>query len=89
MAKYHFEKEDHVFVEIESQRSKVVATIDFDESVSADTICDVLRANGIVDTNGYRKLGRNQLRIGMFPAIDPDDTLALTHCLDHVVAALS
>ena len=76
------------FVEIESQRSKVVATIDFDESVSADTICDVLRANGIVDTNGYRKLGRNQLRIGMFPAIDPDDTLALTHCLDHVGAAL-
>jgi len=76
------------FVQIESQRSKVVATIDFDDSVSADTICDVLRANGILDTNGYRKLGRNQLRIGLFPAIDPSDTEALTNCLDYVVEAL-
>ena len=77
------------FVTIETQRSKVVATIDFDQAVDADVICDVLRANGIVDTNGYRKLGRNQLRIGMFPAIEPSDTEALTHCLDFVVDALS
>jgi phosphoserine aminotransferase len=77
------------FVQIESQRSLVVATIDFDEAISADTICDVLRANGVVDTNGYRKLGRNQLRIGMFPAIEPSDTEALTKCLDHVISALS
>ena len=77
------------FVQIEAQRSKVVATIDFDESISADTLCDVLRANGIVDTNGYRKLGRNQLRIGMFPAIEPSDIEALTRCLDYCVSALS
>jgi len=77
------------FVQIESQRSRVVATIDFDESVSADTIDDVMRANGVIDINGYRKLGRNQLRIGMFPAIEPSDTEALTHCLDYVIAALA
>ena len=70
-------------------RSRVVATIDFDESVSADTISAVLRAHGIVDTEGYRKLGRNQLRIGMFPAVEPADIEALTACLDHVVAGLS
>ncbi|NIR39843.1 MAG: phosphoserine transaminase [Actinobacteria bacterium] len=77
------------FVQVESQRSLVVATIDFDPAVSADTISAVLRANGIVDTGGYRKLGRNQLRIGMFPAIEPSDVEALTRCLDHVVGALS
>ena len=77
------------FVAVESQRSLVVATIDFDPAVSADTISAVLRANGIVDTGGYRKLGRNQLRIGMFPAIEPSDVEALTRCLDHVVGALS
>lgn len=77
------------FVQIESQRSKVVATIDFDDAISADTLCDVLRKNGIVDTSGYRKLGRNQLRIGMFPAIEPADIEALTVCIDHVVDALS
>jgi phosphoserine aminotransferase len=49
----------------------------------------VLRANGIVDTESYRKLGRNQLRIGMFPAVEPDDIQALTACVDHVVSALS
>lgn len=76
------------FVQIEEQRSKVVATIDFDESISADVLCDVLRKNGIVDTNGYRKLGRNQLRIGMFPAIEPADTEALTHCIDYCLTAL-
>ncbi len=77
------------FVQIEAQRSRVVATIDFDDSISADTIDEVMRANGIIDINGYRKLGRNQLRIGMFPAIDPSDTEALTHCLDYVIDALS
>jgi len=77
------------FVQVEAQRSLVVATLDFDEAVDADAIADVLAANGIVDTYGYRKLGRNQLRIGMFPAIDPADTEALTRCLDYVVAALS
>ncbi|MBS1848311.1 MAG: phosphoserine transaminase [Actinobacteria bacterium] len=69
-------------------RSHVVATIDFDETIDASAISKVLRANGIVDTEAYRKLGRNQLRIAMFPAIDPDDIEALTHCIDHVVAAL-
>lgn len=77
------------FVPDPAQRSKVVATIDFDESIDADTLCAVLRANGIVDTNGYRKLGRNQLRIGLFPAIDPADVEALTHCLDHCITALT
>jgi phosphoserine aminotransferase len=77
------------FVTDPVDRSQVVATIDLDESVSADTISEVLRANGIVDTEGYRKLGRNQLRIGMFPAIEPSDIEALTRCLDHVVSALS
>lgn len=77
------------FVQSDSRRSLVVATIDFDAAVDADVISDVLRANGIVDTNGYRKLGRNQLRIGMFPAIDPADTESLTACLDYVVSALS
>ena len=51
-------------------------------------VCRVLRANGIVDTDPYRALGRNQLRIGMFPAVDPDDVEALTHCVDHVVERL-
>jgi phosphoserine aminotransferase len=69
-------------------RSHVVATIDFVDDVSADTIAGVLRANGIVDTDSYRKLGRNQLRIALFPATDPDDVVALTRCIDHVAAAL-
>ena len=77
------------FVQDLQQRSKVVATIDFSDAVSADTIYDVLLANGIVDTFGYRSLGRNQLRIGLFPAIDPSDIEALTACLDYVVSALS
>jgi phosphoserine aminotransferase len=71
-----------------SKRSQVVATIDFDESIDAEGIAKVLRANGIVDTEPYRKLGKNQLRIGMFPAVDPSDVDALTKCIDHVVAAL-
>ena len=69
-------------------RSYVVGTIDFDESVDATAVASALRANGIVDTEPYRKLGRNQLRIGMFPAVDPDDVSALTHCIDHVIAQL-
>jgi phosphoserine aminotransferase len=76
------------FVAKPAERSSVVGTIDLDESISADTVSKVLRANGIVDTESYRKLGRNQLRIGMFPAVDPGDVEALTRCVDHVVAAL-
>jgi phosphoserine aminotransferase len=62
----------------------VVGTVDFDEAVDAAAIAKTLRANGIVDVEPYRKLGRNQLRIGMFPAIDPDDVEALTACIDYV-----
>lgn len=69
-------------------RSRVVATIDFDERVDADSISAALRANGIVDTDGYRKLGRNQLRIGMFPAVEPSDIEALTCCIDYVAERL-
>jgi phosphoserine aminotransferase len=70
------------------KRSSVVATIDLDDSIKADDVCAALRANGIVDTDGYRKLGRNQLRIGMFPAIDPADIEALTRCIDAIVDRL-
>jgi phosphoserine aminotransferase len=77
------------FVADPAQRSSVVATIDLDEKVPADDVNTALRANGIVDTDSYRKLGRNQLRIGMFPAIEPDDIAALTGCIDQVVAALA
>jgi phosphoserine aminotransferase len=77
------------FVQDESKRSLVVGTIDLDESVDAAAVAATLRANGIVDTEPYRKLGRNQLRIGMFPAIDPDDVQALTACIDAVVEAQS
>jgi phosphoserine aminotransferase len=69
-------------------RSLVIGTIDFDESIDASAIAKVLRANGIVDTEPYRKLGRNQLRIAMYPAIDPADVEALTACIDFVVDAL-
>jgi phosphoserine aminotransferase len=77
------------FVTDRAKRSSVVATIDLDPAVSADDVCAALRANGIVDTDGYRKLGRNQLRVGMFPAIEPADVEALTVCIDAVVAALA
>jgi phosphoserine aminotransferase len=77
------------FVVDPAKRSPVVGTIDFADSVDAAAVAKVLRANGIVDTEPYRKLGRNQLRISMFPAIDPDDVRALTACIDHVVSALS
>jgi phosphoserine aminotransferase len=77
------------FVERAEDRSHVVGTIDLDESVDATVVSAVLRRNGIVDTDSYRKLGRNQLRIALFPAIEPDDVAALTTCVDHVVAALA
>ncbi|HEX2040762.1 MAG TPA: phosphoserine transaminase [Acidimicrobiales bacterium] len=76
------------FVSKPDDRSPVVGTIDFDESVDAAVVCKVLRANGIVDTEPYRKLGRNQVRVALFPAVDPDDVAALTRCTDYVVEAL-
>ena len=76
------------FVTDPAMRSKVVGTINFDESIDAMAVAAALRANGIVDTEPYRKLGKNQLRVGMFPAIDPSDIDALTASIDFVVAAL-
>ena len=73
------------FVSEPAHRSQVVGTIDLDDAVDAAAIAAVLRANGVVDTEPYRKLGRNQLRIGMFPAVEPDDVSALTACIDWVV----
>ena len=72
-----------------AERSHVVGTIDFDESVDAASVARALRANGIVDTEPYRKLGRNQLRVAMFPAIEPDDVATLTRAIDFVVGALA
>ena len=77
------------FVEDRAKRSLVVGTIDFDESVDAAAVAATLRANGIVDTEPYRKLGRNQLRIAMYPAVDPADIEALTACIDFVVEQTS
>jgi phosphoserine aminotransferase len=76
------------FVKDPSKRSAVVGTIDLDASIDATAVCAALRVNGIVDTDSYRKLGRNQLRIGMFPAIEPADVEALTRCIDAVVDEL-
>ena len=76
------------FVTDPAMRSKVVATINFDDSIDALKVASILRENGIVDTEPYRKLGKNQLRIGMFPSVDPSDVDALTACIDYVVAAL-
>ena len=76
------------FVAEPAHRSQVVGTIDFDDAVDAAAVAKTLRANGIVDTEPYRKLGRNQLRVGMFPAVDPDDVAALTACVDWVVERL-
>jgi phosphoserine aminotransferase len=76
------------FVAKPDERSHVVGTIDLDASVPHETVCQVLRANGIVDTEPYRKLGRNQLRVGLFPAVEPDDVAALTACVDYVVERL-
>jgi phosphoserine aminotransferase len=76
------------FVQDPASRSLVIGTIDFDEAIDAAQIAKTLRANGIVDTEPYRKLGRNQLRIAMFPAIEPADVRALTACIHYVVENL-
>jgi phosphoserine aminotransferase len=76
------------FVAKPGERSNVVGTIDFEPAIEAAGVAKALRANGVVDTEPYRRLGRNQLRIGMFPAIDPEDVEALTRCIDYVVDRL-
>jgi phosphoserine aminotransferase len=76
------------FVTDPALRSQVVGTIDFDDAVDASAVAKTLRANGILDTEPYRKLGRNQLRVAMFPAVDPEDVTALTECIDWVVERL-
>ncbi len=76
------------FVADPAKRSLVVGTIDFDETVDAAALAATLRASGIVDVEPYRKLGRNQLRVGMFPAVDPDDVEALTACIDWSVESV-
>ena len=73
------------FVADPANRSLVVGTIDFDDSIDAAAVAATLRANGIVDVEPYRKLGRNQLRVGMFPAVEPTDVEALTACIDWVI----
>ena len=77
------------FVTEPAMRSKVVGTINFDDSIDALEIAKVLRANGIVDTDPYRKLGKNQLRIAMFPSVDPADVLKLISCIEFVVGELA
>ncbi|NNC80763.1 MAG: phosphoserine transaminase [Acidimicrobiales bacterium] len=77
------------FVQDEAIRSHVVGTIDLDDRVDALTISKVLRKSGIIDTEGYRKLGRNQMRIAMFPGIEPTDIEALTNCIDYIVEKMS
>lgn len=76
------------FVTDPAARSLVVGTVDLDDRVPADDVNAVLRANGILDTDSYRKLGRNQLRVGMFPVVDLGDVQAYTACVDHVVERL-
>ena len=76
------------FVADPAVRSQVVGTIDFDDTIDAATIAKVLRAHGVVDVEPYRKLGRNQLRVGMYPAVEPADVTALTVCVDHIVSQL-
>ena len=76
------------FVKDPASRSHVTATIDFDAPVDAAAIATALRANGIVDVEPYRKLGRNQLRIALFPAIEPDDVATLTRAIDYIVERL-
>ena len=73
------------FVSDPAKRSLVVGTVDLDDSIDAASVCAVLRANGVLDVEPYRKLGRNQLRVAMFPAIEPSDVAALTACVDWVV----
>ncbi|WP_339152430.1 phosphoserine transaminase [Streptomyces sp. F41] len=76
------------FVTDPAKRSQVIGTIDFADGIDAAAVAKTLRANGIVDTEPYRKLGRNQLRVAMFPAIDPADVQALTACIDYVIEKL-
>ncbi|MGW4401685.1 phosphoserine transaminase [Amycolatopsis nivea] len=76
------------FVANPELRSQVVGTVDFADEVDAAAVAKALRANGIVDTEPYRKLGRNQLRVGLFPAIDPDDVTKLTQSIEYVVERL-
>ncbi|MFI9625108.1 phosphoserine transaminase [Streptomyces sp. NPDC052042] len=76
------------FVSDPAKRSQVIGTIDFSDEIDASAVAKALRANGIVDTEPYRKLGRNQLRVAMFPAIDPADVQALTACIDYVIEKL-
>ncbi|HVU72246.1 MAG TPA: phosphoserine transaminase [Mycobacteriales bacterium] len=76
------------FVTDPDKRSQVVGTVDFDDAIDAAAIAKVLRRHGVVDTEPYRKLGKNQLRIAMFPAVEPADVEALTACIDHVVEQL-
>ena len=77
------------FVADPAKRSQVVGTVDFDERIDAALLASTLRRNGIVDIEPYRKLGRNQLRVGMFPAVEPDDVRALTGCIDWVAERIS
>jgi len=77
------------FVADPAKRSLVVGTIDFDEGIDAAAVAATLRANGIVDVEPYRKLGRNQLRVGMFPAVDPADVQALTACIDWILERIA
>jgi phosphoserine aminotransferase len=76
------------FVPDPADRSHVVATIDLDDDLPAATVSGILRSNGVLDTEGYRKLGRNQLRIALYPAIDPGDVAAVTRCVDYVAERL-
>ncbi len=76
------------FVADTSSRSHVTATIDFDDTVDAAGVAAQLRANGIVDVEPYRKLGRNQLRIALFPAVEPDDVNLLTRSIDYIIQGL-
>ena len=77
------------FVTDPALRSRVTATIDFDAAIDAAVIAQVLRANGILDVEPYRKLGRNQLRVGLFPAIEPADVATFTRAVDHIVEQVS
>jgi phosphoserine aminotransferase len=77
------------FVTDPIMRSKVVGTINFDDAIDALEVAKILRSNGIVDTDPYRKLGKNQLRIGMFPAVDPSDIDALTASIEYIVESLA
>ncbi len=77
------------FVTDPAHRSQVVATVDLATTIDAAQVARVLRAHGVVDIEPYRKLGRNQVRVGMFPAVDPDDVSALVACIDHVVERLA